>query len=142
MRFGSALALSALFALLVACGGDGRPRCSECGMYADVAPAFASGLTDRDGHELRFDAPRCLFRFRLGERGRGAHDVWVTEHYSQRRASATGVVFVAGSDVTGPMGRDLIPVAPSEAERFVRDHRGRVLREAQIDAAALRSLDP
>lgn len=139
MRLGLALAF---MLVVVACGGDARPRCSECGMYADVAPAFASGLTDREGHELRFDAPRCLFRFRLGERGRGARDVWFTEHYSQRRASAAAVVFVLGSDVTGPMGRDLIPVAPAESERFVHDHGGRVLREAQIDAGALRSLDP
>lgn len=37
-----------------------------------------------------------------------------------------GVVwFAAGSDVTGPMGRTLVPVAGrEEAEHFLKDHHG------------------
>ncbi len=44
-----------------------------------------------------------------------------------------------GSDVVGPMGDDLIPVA-EHAERFARDHGGRVLAFDEVDAAVLDAL--
>jgi hypothetical protein len=34
------------------------------------------------------------------------------------------VRFVTGSDVVGPMGPDLVPVAAESAARFARDHNG------------------
>lgn len=134
------LALS--FLLVAACGGDDRPRCAECGMYADVAPAFEAGAVASDGTTVHFDAPRCLFKWLASARGRGAHDVWVTEHYAQRHVDAGSVVYVAGSDVVGPMGRDLVPVERSSAARFVSDHGGRIVERGAIDASVLRSLDP
>jgi len=136
------LAMMLLGVGVAACGGDTRPRCSECGMYADVAPAFAAYARGSDGHELRFDAPRCLFRYLASPNGRGATRPEVTEHYSQTRVAAETVVFVVGSDVTGPMGRDLIPVARDHSAQFVADHHGRVVERAAIDSALLRALDP
>ncbi len=49
---------------------------------------------------------------------------------------------MAGSDVIGPMGDDLVPVAPERADAFVRDHGGRVIDATDIDGPLLRSLDP
>lgn len=111
-------------------------------MYADEVPAFAAYARDASGSELRFDAPRCLFRFLAGPSGRGARAAEVTEHYSQARVPAEAVVYIVGSDVTGPMGRDLIPVAREHAARFVEDHHGRVVERGAVDLALLRSLDP
>lgn len=134
---------AAVLVILAACGGgDDRPRCSECGMYADEVPGSFAFAKDAAGGGLRFDAPRCLFRFLAGPRGRGATAAEVTEHYSGARVPADSVVFVVGSDVTGPMGRDLIPVDRQHAAQFVADHGGRVVERRAIDLAMLRSLDP
>ncbi len=46
-----------------------------------------------------------------------------------------------GSDVQGPMGRDLVPVQGREAaERFARDHQGRVLGFDEVTAAVVDEL--
>ncbi len=111
-------------------------------MFADVAPAFSAGARARDGSTLAFDAPRCLFAWLAKDAGRGATEVWVTEHSSQSHVAADSVVYVVGSDVVGPMGHDLVPVRREHAERFARDHGGRVVERSAIDAAVLRGLDP
>lgn len=126
----------------IGCGGEERPRCRECGMPADEVPAFAAYARGPDRAELRFDAPRCLFRFLLSPAGRGSSRPEVVEHYSQARVPAESVVFVVGSDVIGPMGRDLIPVDRAHAAQFVAEHRGRVVERSAIDLAVLCSLDP
>lgn len=110
-------------------------------MFADVAPAFASGSLGASGAELAFDAPRCLFRYRIEHPG-VSRDAWVTEYYSHRHTPIDDVSFVVGSDVLGPMGRDFIPVETANAARFIADHGGTALRAAAIDAHAIRQLDP
>ena len=51
--------------------------------------------------------------------------------------------FVVGSDVFGPMGKELVPFAKrAEAEEFLRDHRGKkVLRFADVNRAVLDGLE-
>ena len=48
-----------------------------------------------------------------------------------------------GSDVYGPMGRELIPfVKESEARDFLKDHKGKsIIRFRDVTAAVLRPLD-
>jgi nitrous oxide reductase accessory protein NosL len=51
--------------------------------------------------------------------------------------------FVIGSDVHGPMGRELIPFGkPTDAEEFRRDHKGKsVLRFSDVTPAVIKGLD-
>jgi copper chaperone NosL len=96
-----------------------------------------------NGRALLFDAPRCLFRYRLTAEGRALRDPWVIEHYgpTERRTDAQAVRYVPGSDVIGPMGPDLVPVAPESVARFRQDHGGReAVSFEQVDDALLRSL--
>lgn len=72
---------------------------------------------------LAFDSPKCLFRHRHrhGELG----SPWVIEYYSQERRDARTLLYVAGTDLESPMGRDLVPVDGQEAaERMRTDHGG------------------
>ncbi|MBP6809848.1 MAG: nitrous oxide reductase accessory protein NosL, partial [Chromatiaceae bacterium] len=54
----------------------------------------------------------------------------VTEYYGLDRIPARDAWFVIGSDVLGPMGHELVPLASeADAQEFLRDHAGqRILR--------------
>lgn len=120
------IAFAALAALLItACGGESeaQDRCDLCGMRVGADSGWRAGGESAEGAPLAFDTPKCLFR-RHHERGE-VRDAWVIEYYSQQRRPARELFFVIGSDLEGPMGRDLVPVAGREAaERLMRDHHG------------------
>jgi hypothetical protein len=123
-----AVALAALLA--AACGQGEHPRCAECGMPADRDAKWQAGVTTSDGKDLLFDTPRCLLRWLRTPAGRGAEGPWVTEYYSQRKAPAAFVFYVTGSDVSGPMGAELVPVSTQpSAERFMAQHHGTALHD-------------
>lgn len=136
------LLVSTLFASLLAafaaCEQASVARCRTCGMRVDGDPRFLAGAED-DGQPILFDTPKCLFRFLASEPGKGARAAWAVEYYSGERRPVRELRFVVGSDVVGPMGDDLIPVA-EHAERFARDHGGRVLAFDEVDAAVLDAL--
>ena len=70
-------------------------------------------------------------------------EIWVTDYYTTKPLKARDAVFVAGSDVFGPMGAELVPLASTEfAESFRADHGGEdPLTFDEIDAAVMRSLE-
>ncbi len=117
-------------------------RCAKCGMLVEAAPRWIAGLTNATGRQQRFCAPRCMFAWLRSPGGEGARDAWVTEYYGQRRMSVEDVLFVAGSDVVGPMGASLVPVAGEEAaRRFLHDHHGaRIVAAGRVTRALLRDL--
>ncbi|MFC1657288.1 nitrous oxide reductase accessory protein NosL [Candidatus Moduliflexota bacterium] len=48
-----------------------------------------------------------------------------TDYYSMEVLPVRSVIFIRGSDVMGPMGKELIPVrGEDEAGEFIRDHGG------------------
>lgn len=139
----AALGLVAFCALVaLGCGprGGERARCAECGMYVDLSPRWQAGLTTAAGQEKLFDTPICLVKFlRTPEGAAGAREAWLTDYYTQRRIAAADARLVAGTDVVGPMGRELVPVGDDEAaERMMRDHHGRAVhRLSTLPASAL-----
>jgi nitrous oxide reductase accessory protein NosL len=122
--------------------GPTADRCRKCGMAVDDHPRWIAGMIARSGEEARFCSPRCLFAYLRSPRGEGGRDAWVTEYYSQQRTPVPDIFFVIGSDITGPMGKALVPVAGrAAAERFRKDHHGtRVLSADEITADLLREL--
>ena len=69
--------------------------------------------------------------------------VYVTEYYDMKIVDAKSAFFVIGSDVYGPMGRELIPfVSKSDAEAFKGDHEGkRILRFEEVKPGIIKKLD-
>ena len=138
----------AVWMALVACSGtepataQGTARCAHCGMRVDPSSSWRAGATGADGAAVPFDAPKCLIRFVRSDRGRAVREPWVIEYYSGERRPAEGLFYVLGSDVRGPMGRDLVPIEGRDrAERFRADHHGeRVLAWTEIDAATIDAL--
>ncbi len=133
--------IAAVIWLATGCSPQGA-RCAKCGMLVDDHPRWVAGATTEAGAEERFCCPRCLFAWRHSPRGAGSRDAWVTEYYTQRRTPIGEVIFVMGSDVVGPMGQALVPVAGREAaERFRQDHHGgRLLTATEITPELLREL--
>jgi len=123
---------------LHACGGsreDGVVRCAQCGMRVDAAPAWLAGHG-----EARFDGPKCLFRWASAQ-GADPGAGFGTEYYDGEPVELRGAFFGVDSDVLSPMGDDLVPLRTREvAERFARDHGGRVVSFAEVDEALLASL--
>ena len=111
---------------------DNRERCPVCGMFVAPYPSWLAIIIFNDDSQLFFDGPKDLFRFYLDwpeKESRQKSDItaiYVTEYYSTRLMKKEDVLFVIGSDVYGPMGQELVPVAGQKvAEGFKRDHRGK-----------------
>ncbi len=107
-------------------------RCPVCGMFVAPYPNWVASIAFQDGSRVFFDGPKDMVRYYLTfaqyNKSRtldDVSDVFVTEYYSTRPMDARKVFFVIGSDVLGPMGKELVPIDGREAaETFLRDHRG------------------
>ncbi len=100
--------------------------CRYCGMPSDDYPQYNALALTAEGDSLFFCSTRCLLLTHL-ESGQAVNleRLFVTDYYEQEKVAAPQAFFVAGSDVIGPMGRDLIPHASrAAAEEFRQDHRG------------------
>ena len=129
-----ALMASASLAGVAVLGCKKEPRCAHCGMKLDPSSAWTTELTGPE--PAKYDTPRCaLIAWRKGEHP--ATGVRVVEYYDRVPRDGADVLFVVGSDVLGPMGPDVVPVAPDKAERFVKDHGGRKLALAEVTAQVL-----
>jgi hypothetical protein len=109
-----------LAATVTACRAS--TRCGACGMRVDPGSAWVAYVMVQ-GRELPFDTPHCAFVTWRRSKG-DVSAARFREYYSQQMKPAAEVRFVAGSDVVGPMGPDLVPVATDNASRFARDHNG------------------
>lgn len=138
----AAVAMVVVLTLLACSNAEPRPRCAQCGMYADSAPAWAAAATGPEGATLRFDAPKCLFRYAAAQGPERVRALRLTEYYTQAERPAEALLYVRGSDLMSPMGADLVPIEGREAaEGFARDHGGEVLTLSQVTSAVLSALD-
>lgn len=156
--FGMALALVLVLALtapgLAAAGGVPSPGprdlCPVCGMVVSKYPAWIATVAYKDGHAHHFDGAKDLFKYLLDlpryaprHRAQDIAAIQVTEYYDLKRIDARSAWYVTGSDVLGPMGHELIPLASRmDAEEFLRDHKGRrILRFDEVKAVLIERVD-
>lgn len=110
-----------------------RDVCPVCGMLVAKYPNWVAIMELEDGKPSFFDGAKDLFKyfFELRKEGGGRKPLrisrlWVTEYYGLTRVDARTAFYVVGSDVLGPMGHELVPLASrEEAEEFLADHKGR-----------------
>jgi len=136
---------------VMAFAADGPPtpgpkdRCATCGMFVAQHPAWVASVVYADGSHRFFDGPKDLFTYRLQHPTSidGEVAIWVTDYYTTRPLPARDAVYVLGSDVLGPMGAELVPLASTElAESFRGDHGGDPpLAFDDIDADVVERLD-
>jgi copper chaperone NosL len=125
-------------------------KCPVCGMFVSKYPDWIAQALFGDGSYAVFDGAKDMFKYLLNLRtyapGRTAGDIaylYVTDYYSLTPIDGKQAWYILGSDVLGPMGRELIPLAKEvEAREFLKDHKGKQLvRFGDVTAATIRALD-
>lgn len=127
-----------------------KDKCPVCGMFVAKYPDFAAQIQFRDGSTAHFDGAKDMFKYYLnlsryapGKKPVDITAVIVTNYYDLTMVDGLPAYYVLGSDVFGPMGRELIPfVKESEARDFLKDHKGKsIIRFRDITPTILRTLD-
>lgn len=127
-----------------------KDKCPVCGMFVAKYPDFAAQVQFRDGATFHFDGAKDMFKYLLelsryapGRKPVDIVAVFVTNYYDMTLVDGRTAYYVLGSDVYGPMGRELIPFASaSEARDFLKDHKGKsVVRFRDVTPALLKPLD-
>ncbi|MGE0082236.1 MAG: nitrous oxide reductase accessory protein NosL [Thiohalomonadaceae bacterium] len=124
--------------------------CPVCGMFVAKYPEWVATVLYKDGHAHHFDGAKDMFkylgdlnRYAPGRRREDIAAIGVTEYYGLQAMDARESLYVIGSDVLGPMGHELVPLANEEDVReFMADHGGaRWLRFDEVDGKMLEALD-
>jgi nitrous oxide reductase accessory protein NosL len=125
-------------------------KCPVCGMFVAKYPDWTATARFKDGTTSYYDGPKDLFshyldtaRYTPGKRQADIVALSVKEYYSLAMIDARAAFFVSGSDVTGPMGSELIPFSTEkDAASFKLDHKGkRILRFNDITRQTIKSLN-
>ncbi len=109
-------------------------RCIVCGMYPAKYPEHRCQVMTVDGKIHHFCSSQCLVSF-LAKPGEylkkdvKIKSVWVTIPQEQSCEYAAGLYYLAGSSITGPMGKEAIPYrSKAKAEAAAGKYGGKVVR--------------
>ncbi len=125
-------------------------KCPVCGMFVYKYPDWVGQIVFSDGSIFFFDGAKDLFKYYFNlEKYNPSMKIsdiaaiWVTDYYDVAFLPAKSAFFVVGSDVYGPMGRELIPFKTMEAAvEFKNDHHGTsVLTFEQVTPAVIAKQD-
>jgi len=123
-------------------------RCGKCGMFPARYPKWQSQIIFSDGSMTAFDGCKCMFGFMSDvgkyDAGHSKDDIariWVRDFNSGDWLDAKSAHFVVGSDVMGPMGKELIPFQDQNAaDAFQKEHGGQLAGFDAINMETLKSL--
>ena len=127
-----------------------RDKCPVCGMFVAKYPDWLAAVRLRDGSHVFFDGAKDMFkylqdmkRYDPARRPEDIEIVAVMDYYSLTWIDARKAWYVLGSDVYGPMGRELIPLErEADAREFMRDHKGiRIIRFSEATPGVIKTLD-
>lgn len=127
-----------------------KDKCPVCGMFVAKYPDFLALIRFKDGSYAAFDGVKDMMKcygnmkkYLPGRSTKDIRDVLVTEYYGLHLMDGLKAYYVIGSNVYGPMGKELIPLETErDAKEFMKDHQGRTLLRFQgIDEKILRELD-
>ncbi|GFE61166.1 nitrous oxide reductase accessory protein NosL [Geobacter sp. AOG2] len=127
-----------------------QEKCPVCGMFVSKYPDWVATIQFNDGTHATFDGPKDLFTYYLnlkkynpGKSQSAVTAIRVKDYYSLTVIDGRTAYYVVGSDVYGPMGKELVPFSKlTDARGFMNDHQGkRVVRLNEITPAILKSLE-
>lgn len=118
-----------------------KDRCPVCGMFVAPYPDWVATILFKDDAQLFFDGAKDLFRYYYSLPNKNdarTHadiaEIYLSDYYSTRLMPVKQLHLVIGSDVYGPMGHELIPIAgEAAAKTFAKDHNGKqIVRFEQL----------
>jgi nitrous oxide reductase accessory protein NosL len=127
-----------------------KGNCAVCGMYVANFPDWAALVTFKDGSQAWFDGPKDLFNYLLDLKRYAAKKnpaditaIQVKDYYGLKHIDGRTAFYVIGSDVMGPMGKELVPfTSEASARDFLKDHRGqRILTFKEITSTTLSGME-
>jgi copper chaperone NosL len=127
-----------------------RDKCLVCGMFVAKYPDWAAMIEYTNGRVVWFDGVKDLLKgllapgkYGLPKAQSDIKAIWVKDYYSLTFVDGRSASYVIGSDIMGPMGKELIPFAkPADAKGFLKDHLGdKVLRFDQLNSDILKKLE-
>ena len=119
-------------------------------MFVSKYPDWITSITFKDSTALFFDGAKDLFtyyhnmqKYTPGRNQASISAITTKDYYTLKQIDARNASFVIGSDVYGPMGKELIPFAnATDAQAFSKDHKGKkILRFSDITTTILKSME-
>jgi copper chaperone NosL len=127
-----------------------KDKCPVCGMFVAKYPDWIAQIIFNDGTVFFFDGAKDMFKFYFNlqryspkRKVEDMGSLYVTDYYSLLPIDGFAAFYVVGSDVYGPMGRELIPFGKNqEALEFKKDHKGKeILKFQNITPTVIKGLD-
>ncbi len=125
-------------------------KCPVCGMFVAKYPDFLAQVIFKDGAYALFDGAKDMFKYYFNIKKydaardqSGIAHIYVTDYYEMTPIDGRKAWYVVGSDVYGPMGRELIPFAEeADAKEFMKDHAGKkLIRFNEVTPDLIKGLD-
>jgi copper chaperone NosL len=127
-----------------------KDKCPVCGMFVAKYPDWTAQIVFKNGSRVFFDGVKDMFKYYFNvvkyEPGRNREDIdsiFVLDYYRIETIDGRNACYVQGSEIYGPMGRELIPFEKeSDAAEFLKDHKGKsVVKFRQITPEVIKALD-
>ena len=127
-----------------------KDRCAVCGMFVAKYPNFLAQVLFQDGSYALFDGPKDMFKYYFNlekynplKKSSDVAAIFVMDYYSLKPIDGFKAYYVGGSNVFGPMGKELIPFEKeAEAKEFMADHVGKSLSKFKdVNRDIIKSLD-
>jgi len=127
-----------------------KDLCPVCGMLVSKYPNWVATLVWKDRRTHHFDGAKDMFKFLQalpayapGHKREDVNGIVVTDFYNLEKTDARKAFYVIGSDVMGPMGHELVPLATrADAQDFLKDHSGkRVLSFEDVTPEVIAKVD-
>lgn len=127
-----------------------KDKCPVCGMFVAKYPEWLAAIVFKDGSYAVFDGVKDMMkyyhhlnRYNPSKRLTDIEFVQVNDYYRLAPIDGLKAYYVIGSNIYGPMGKELIPFEKKEdAEEFMVDHVGKsLLRFHEITPKVLKELD-
>ena len=131
-------------------GPSSNDKCPVCGMFVAKYPDFIAEIVFRDGSYSIFDGTKDLFKYYFNlkkyspsKNPSDIDSIYVTDYYRLERVDGFSASYVSGSNVFGPMGKELIAFEKeADAREFLKDHKGKtLLKFNEITRDLIKGLD-
>jgi copper chaperone NosL len=127
-----------------------KDKCPVCGMFVAKYPDWLTQVIFKGGSHAHFDGAKDMFKYLFNlkkynpsKKAEDIRAVYVTDYYDLTPINGREAFYVIGSDIYGPMGRELIPFQKeADARGFMKDHKGKtLLKFSEVTPEIVKGLD-